>query len=106
MCFTASNAEAVRNSRFRGSTLEALLVPGKVVLVASSTRPVPRLDVGVRVCETIPALLHEEARPVLASVPCRGGPPGIGGAEVCWQAGSWGDSLLLPYQCTGLCMKM
>lgn len=94
------------NSRLGCPTLEAGPVPGKVVLTALCTCPVPRLDVGVEVCEPIPALLHEEAGPVLAPVPCiGGGPPGIGGAEVCWHAGSWGDGLLLPYQCTGLCTK-
>lgn len=100
------NAEAGSYSRFRCPTLEAVLVPGKVMLVASSTLPVPRLDAGVGVCEAIPALLHEEARPVLAPIPCRGGLPCIGGAKFCWlQAGSWGDSLLLPHKCTGLCIN-
>lgn len=88
----------MKNSRLGCPTLEAGPVPGEVVLVALCTCPVPRLDVGIGVCETIPALLHEEAGPVLAPLPCiRGGAPGVGGAEVCLHAGSRGDGLLLPY---------
>lgn len=70
------------------------------MLVAGAAGPVPRLDIGLGVCEAIPTLLHEEARPVLASVPSRCVSAGIGGAEVCLLGC---HSLLLPYQSTGLC---
>ena len=57
---TGKNTQA-RTLPLATSTLEALRVPGKVVHVALVTRPITRLGFGVRVCEALPPLLHEEA---------------------------------------------
>lgn len=79
---------------FRSTTLITVCVPGKVVLAALSTLPVPRLGVNTWLLKTIPALLHEEARPVLPPVLGAGIPIGVGGAQL---LGLWGYRFLFPH---------
>jgi hypothetical protein len=62
------------------------------MLAALRTQPVPGFDFNPRLLKTIPAFLHEEARPVLSLV--LGGPMGVRGPKV---LGLWRDGLLFPH---------